>query len=68
MDRYTDWPWSWEEEIEWKADLEQRDNDFLEELINEAIEDGNTDSRSYLASLPDELFGDRVSEEYSVTA
>jgi hypothetical protein len=44
MDRSTDCPWSWEEEIEWKADLEERDYDFLEQLIDNAIEEGTSDS------------------------
>jgi len=46
MDMRTEWPWSWEEEREWKTDLEGRDLDFLEglidmeELIESAVEDG----------------------------
>ena len=24
MDRRTDWPWNWEEEVEWKTELEER--------------------------------------------
>jgi len=45
MDRSTESPWSWEEEAEWKADLEQRDDNVLEglidleELIDSAVED-----------------------------
>lgn len=42
MDR-TDWPWSWEEEIKWKADLEERDFEFFQELIDNAVEDGTAD-------------------------
>ena len=48
MDRSTEWPWSWEEEGEWKAELEERDHEFLEglidlkELIDSAVEGGVT--------------------------
>ena len=42
MDRRTDWPWSWEEEAEWKAELEERDYDFIEELIDEAVSNVTT--------------------------
>jgi hypothetical protein len=44
MDRSIEWPWSWEEEVEWKADLEERDYDFLQELIDNVMEDSVTDS------------------------
>ena len=46
MDRSTECPWSWEEEAEWKADLEERDNDLVaglidfEDLVDSAIEEG----------------------------
>jgi len=48
MDRSTESPWSWEEEAEFKADLEERDDEFLQglvdidELIESAVEDGVT--------------------------
>jgi hypothetical protein len=64
MDRSTEWPWSWEEEVEWKTDLEERDYDFLEELIDDAIEDGLTGSR-YILGHPQE---EELVEKYSVTA
>lgn len=48
MDRHSDWPWSWEEEVEWKEDLEERDYDFLEELIENAVEEVVADSRGVL--------------------
>ena len=67
MDRSTDWPWSWEEEIEWKADLEERDYDFLLELITNAIEDSTVDSRYALGSLRETITEDALSEEYPVT-
>jgi hypothetical protein len=68
MDRYTDWPWSWEEEVEWKADLEERDYDFLQELLDEAIEDGTTSSPNTLASGPENITEDPAPEEYFITA
>jgi hypothetical protein len=43
MDTSTDWPWDWEEEAEWKAELENRDYEFLESLIDSAFEDGIRD-------------------------
>jgi hypothetical protein len=44
MDGRAEWPWSWQEEIEWKAELAERDYVFLEELIDDAVEDGMTTS------------------------
>lgn len=68
MDRSMDWPWSWEEEIEWKADLEDRDNNFLEELIDNALEDSASVAGYILESLPQELSEDASSEKYCVMA
>ena len=68
MDRITDWPWCWEEEIAWRADLEERDDDFLQELIDNAIEDIETGSFYYPVSLPEEMSEDAASKEYLVTA
>ena len=68
MDRSTDWPWSWEEEVEWKADLEERDYDFLEELIDSAFEEDTTGSRYVLRPVQQEATEDSAPEEYSVTA
>ena len=42
MDRSTEWPWSLEAEAEWKADLEERDYELIEELIDSAFEDETT--------------------------
>jgi hypothetical protein len=69
MDRSTEWPWSWEEEVEWKADLEERDYEFLEELINSALENDLAGSR-YVLGLPqeEELADDGSPEKYLVTA
>ena len=68
MERSTDWPWSWEEEVEWKADLEERDYDFLQEIIDSAVEESTADSGNDFASLPEEPSEDFASEKYSVTA
>jgi hypothetical protein len=69
MDRSTEWPWSWEEEAEWKAELEERDDDFLEDLIDSAVEDGITGSRYVLGpSQEDKQAEDDAAEKYSVTA
>jgi hypothetical protein len=68
MDRSLDWPWSWEEEVEWKTDLQERDDDFVQELIENAVEDSATDSRYSPNSPPEELFGDDTVEKYLVTA
>ena len=67
MDRSTDWPWSWEEEVEWKADLEERDYEFLQELIANEVEDRRTDLRYGLESLPEESSRDAEAEKYLVT-
>jgi hypothetical protein len=55
MDRRTDWPWDWEEEVEWKAELEKPENDFLGELIDNALEDGMTGSRYVVRPQQDSL-------------
>jgi hypothetical protein len=68
MDRTTDWPWSWEEEIEWKADLEERDYDFLEEQIDNAVEWSTTDTGFNIDSLSEESVDDTALQEYAVTA
>ena len=67
MDR-IDRPWSWEEEVEWKADLEERDYDFLQELIANAVDDGATDLRDILGPLSEKPSEDATPEEYFVTA
>lgn len=69
MDRRTEWPWSLEEEAEWKAELEERDYEFLQELIDRTVEDGTTDS-SYVLTPPQEEdpAEDGTQEKYSVTA
>ena len=68
MDRSIEWPWSWEEEAEWKAELEERDDDFVQELIENAVEESATDSRDSLVSTPEEISADGMAEKYLVTA
>ncbi len=68
MNRSLDWPWSWEEEIEWKAGLLERDDDFVQELIENAVEYGATNSWYSPDSPPEELSGDDTVEKYLVTA
>jgi hypothetical protein len=67
MDRNADWPWSWEEEVEWKADLAERDYEFLQELIDSAVEDITTDMRYNLESRPENPSQDTGAEKYLVT-
>ncbi len=68
MDRNMDWPWSWEEEVEWKADLEERDYDFLQELVDNAMEDTTPSSGYTLGPVTEELTDDVTPERYVVTA
>ena len=68
MDRNMDWPWSWEEEVEWKADLEERDYDFLQELVDNAMEGTTTSSGYTLGPVTEELAEDVTPEKYIVTA
>jgi len=68
MDRTTDWPWSWEEEVQWKADLEERDYDFLQELVDNAMDGTSEDLPNTFASFTEESTEDVTSEKYSVTA
>jgi len=68
MDRRTEWPWSLEEEAEWKAELEQRDQDFAEELMDDTVEDDLSRSR-YVLGIPEEKPAeDPIPEKYLVTA
>jgi hypothetical protein len=68
MDRHTDWPWSWEEETEWKADMEERDYSFIEELIDNAVEDSASVSAYIPDSFPQEVSEDTGTEKYCVMA
>ena len=69
MDRRTDWPWDWEEEAEWKAELEERDYDFLEALIDSAVEEDMTSSRYVVRPRQEQESAEDVTpEKYSVVA
>lgn len=64
----TEWPWSWEEEAAWKAELEERKgDDFLAELIDSAFEEDVTGWRDVLRPRPEEAVEDAAPEKYSVT-
>jgi hypothetical protein len=65
MDRRAEWPWSSQEEIEWKAELEEKDESFLEEQIATAVEEGITGSLFVLG--PERQGEPGNSEKYSVT-
>ena len=65
----TDWPRSWEEEAEWKAELEERDYDFLEELIDSAAKIAETSSRDVLLEAAEkEEASNEEPEAYLITA
>jgi hypothetical protein len=64
MDKRIEWPWSLEEEAEWKAELEQRQQD--EELMGETDED-ELSSSSVLGIPEEEPAEGSISEKYSVT-
>ena len=65
----TDWPWSWEEEAEWKAELEERDYDFLEELMHGAAEIAETSSGDVLLQATEkEEASNEEPEAYLITA
>jgi len=68
MDRITDSPWSWEEEIQWKADLEERDDSFLQDLIDNAVDGSATDSLCFIGAPQEEPPENAPTEEYLVTA
>ena len=48
MDRSAEWPWNLEEEVEWKAQLEQKDYDLVNELIDSAADADISPSRPAL--------------------
>ena len=68
MDRRTEWPWSLEEEAEWKAELEQRDQDFAEKLMDDTVEDDLSRSRYVLGISEEGPAEDAIPEKYLVTA
>jgi len=71
MDKSADWPWNTEEEVEWKTELEEkeeRSDELLEELIDSAADSGIAGSR-IVPGPPqkEEPAEDGVPEKYSVT-
>lgn len=69
MDRRTDWPWDWQEEAEWKAELEERDYDFLAGLIDDAVEMGAATSPVVLGPRQGrESVDDAAPEDYLIAA
>jgi hypothetical protein len=69
LDWRTEWPWSSEEEAEWKAELEERNDDLLEELMGGVVEEGIAGSRYGIgATQQEEPAEDTMPEKYSVTA
>jgi hypothetical protein len=67
MDWRIEWPWSLEEEAEWKAEMEQGGQDFVEDLMGETVEDEQSGSRD-VVETPDKEPADSIPEKYSVTA
>ena len=69
MDRRTEWPWSLEEEAEWKAELEQRQQGgIVEELIDEAVEDDLDTSRDVIETPKAESGESNIPEKHLITA
>jgi hypothetical protein len=64
MDR-TEWPWSLDEEAEWKAELEKREQES-EQLTDDIVEDDG--SASDLIGTPEKEPADSIPEKYLVTA
>ena len=67
MGRRTEWPWSLEEEAEWKAELEEGAQDFVEELMGDNVEDDLSSSPDVIGT-PEKEPADSIPEKYSVTA
>lgn len=68
MDRRTDWPWSSEEEAQWKAELEEEENDFLGEMIDSAVDNGLTGSPYVSEPRQTQQSEDVTPEKYLVAA
>ena len=65
MDTSTEWPWDWEEEAEWKAELEERDYEFLEGLIESSFEEIEAGSEYALGAQEEEA---ALPEKYWIAA
>jgi len=68
MDRRTEWPWSLEEEAEWKAELEEREQDLVEEFVDDTVEDELSNSRYVLGNPEGQPAENTTPEKYLVTA
>jgi hypothetical protein len=67
MDRRIEWPWSLEEEAAWKAELAEREQDFMEELMGEGFEDDLSSSCDVIVA-PEKEPADSIPDKYMVTA
>ena len=69
MDWRTERPWSLEEEAEWKAELEQRQQGgVVEELMDDAVEDDLGTSPDVIDTPKVESAESNIPEKYLVTA
>ena len=67
MDKRIEWPWSSEEEAEWKSELAKKDQDLAEELMDDVADD-ESGSRDVSRPAEEEPSGDAIPDQYSVTA
>lgn len=67
MDKSIECPWDWEEEVEWKAELEERDYEFLERLIDSVFEETEA-GWQYSLETQEESGNEAAPEKYSVAA
>lgn len=67
MDWRTEWPWSLEEEAEWKSELEQRKQGIVENLLDEVVEDELSSSGEVIDTPEGESAAGSTPEKYLVT-
>ena len=69
MDWRIEWPWSLEEEAEWKAELEKREQDAeaMDDIIMDDIVEDDGSSCDVIGIPDEEPTEDSIPEEY-VTA
>jgi len=67
MDWRTEWPWSLEEEAEWKSELEQRKPGIVENLLDQVVEDEQSSSGDVVDTTEGESVGASTPEKYLVT-
>jgi len=68
VDKRVEWPWSLEEEAEWKAELEQKDSGLVEELIADAMESASESAREVVVPVEATSTEESLPEKYLVTA